>query len=69
MKLAPSGETPPETPKEEAIKLTMVEILTTPTGFLRVRDRPPPPAREVLAELKPGEKYRYLETDTRDRLV
>ena len=63
VKLAPTGETPQETPKEEEIKVTMVEILTTPTGFLRVRATPSASA-EVLAELKPGEKYRYLETDS-----
>jgi hypothetical protein len=63
VKLAPSGEAPPETPNQEPIKVTMVEILTTPTGFLRVRATPSASAA-VLAELKPGEKYRYLETDT-----
>jgi len=62
VKLAPSGETSPEAPKEEEIKLTMVEILTTPTGFLRVRGAPTP-SGEVLSEVEPGEKYRYLETD------
>lgn len=63
VKLAPTGETPQEAPKEEEIKVTMVEILTTPTGFLRVRATPSA-GGEVLGELKPGEKYRYLETDS-----
>jgi len=62
VKLAPSGETPEVPPKEEEIKVTMVEILTTPTGFLRVRATPSA-GGEVLAEVEPGEKYRYLETD------
>ena len=62
VKLAPTGETNQEVPKEE-IKVTMVEVLTTPTGFLRVRATPSA-GGEVLAELKPGEKYRYLETDS-----
>ncbi len=63
VKLAPSGETPKEEPKAEEIKVTMVEILSTPTGFLRVRATPSA-GGELLAELKPGEKYRYLETDS-----
>lgn len=42
-------------PKEEAI-----EILDTPTGFLRVRAEPATSATES-AQVKPGEKYPYLD--------
>ncbi|HTK03941.1 MAG TPA: PEGA domain-containing protein [Alphaproteobacteria bacterium] len=40
-----------------------VEILTTPTGFLRVRTEPGSGGEEI-AEVKPGSKYPYLDTDT-----
>jgi uncharacterized protein YgiM (DUF1202 family) len=64
VKLAPSGETTPTpTPTPEEIKVTMVEILTTPTGYLRVRATPSAGAAE-LAQVEPGEKFRYLETDS-----
>src|SRR6185369_18054521 len=39
-----------------------VEILNTPTGFLRVRTEPGS-AGEEIAEVKPGSKYPYLDTD------
>lgn len=64
VKLAPSGqaEAISPTPTPSGIKVTMVEILATPTGFLRVRATPSASAEE-LTQVKPGEKYRYLETD------
>ncbi len=40
-----------------------IEILNTPTGFLRVRTEPGS-AGEEIAEVKPGSKYPYLDTDT-----
>ncbi|HET7099193.1 MAG TPA: PEGA domain-containing protein [Patescibacteria group bacterium] len=40
-----------------------VEILNTPTGFLRVRTEPGSLGEEI-AEVKPGSKYLYLDTDT-----
>ena len=40
-----------------------VLIKDTPTGFLRMRTAPGSKGEEI-AELKPGQKYPYLETDT-----
>jgi uncharacterized protein YgiM (DUF1202 family) len=42
---------------------TYIEILKTPTGFLRMRTKPGA-AGEEIAELKVGSKYLYLDTDT-----
>jgi hypothetical protein len=56
----PSGEVKPaETKKDEAKE---VEILKTPTGFLRVRSEPSVVSSEV-GRVEPGEKYSLLETD------
>lgn len=52
--------TPPS--KETSIK-TYIEILDTPTGFLRVRSEPGVLGREI-AEVKPGSKYLFLSQDT-----
>jgi uncharacterized protein YgiM (DUF1202 family) len=41
---------------------SVVEILETPTGFLRVRTLPGTKGEEI-AEVKPGEKFLYIETD------
>lgn len=41
----------------------MVTILDTPTGYLRVRSKPGESGGEI-AEVKPGEKYVYIDTDT-----
>jgi hypothetical protein len=64
VKLASGGATatPTPTPTMEAVKVTLVEILSTPTGYLRVR-KTSTTSGEILIEVKPGEKYRYLETD------
>ena len=51
---------PTPTPKPEA--KTYVEILTTPTGFLRVRTAPGKDGSEI-AQVKPGEKYLFLDDD------
>jgi len=54
-----------KTPEPEVAKETktiLVEILTTPTGYLRVRSEPSSSATEV-AQVKPGEKYAFLEDD------
>lgn len=65
VKLAPTGEAtssaqPAVINQEE--KKTLVEILTTPTGFLRVRSEPTTSASEV-GQVKPGQKYPYVTTD------
>jgi len=61
VKLASSGEAAPaEAPKEE--NQTLVEILATDTGFLRVRANPGPAGAEV-AQVKPGQRFLFLEED------
>jgi hypothetical protein len=45
------------------VKKTYVEILSTPTGFLRVRDNPATTGAEV-GQVKPGEKYVLVEEDS-----
>lgn len=62
VKLAKNKETTVPTPTPEPIKQTMVEILSTDTGFLRVRSEPGPGGKEV-GQVKPGEKYLFLEED------
>jgi len=64
VKLKPNGEEvlseedeAPEEPKQEE-----VEILSTPTGFLRVRSEPSTAGEEV-AQVEPGERYPYLDKD------
>lgn len=52
------GASPSPTPTPQAF----VEILTTPTGFLRVRTEPGS-AGEEIAQVKPGDKFPYLGTD------
>jgi len=42
---------------------TLVEILETPTGFLRVRSEPGSAGREIH-QVAPGEKYLFLEEDS-----
>lgn len=56
-----STETTEATPAPAA--KSFVEILQTPTGFLRVRTEPGTKGEEI-AEVKPGSKYPYLDTDT-----
>ncbi len=46
-----------EEPKQEE-----VEILSTPTGFLRVRSEPSTAGEEV-AQVEPGERFPYLDKD------
>ena len=64
VKLKPNGEEvlseedeAPEEPKQEE-----VEILSTPTGFLRVRSEPSTAGEEV-AQVEPGERFPYLDKD------
>jgi hypothetical protein len=58
VKLAVLATTPVEPAPEE--KQTLIEILTTPTGFLRVRSEANTSSSEV-AQVKPGEKYLFME--------
>lgn len=56
-----AASSPSPSPVAEVKKY--VEIGQTPTGFLRVRTQPGTKGEEI-AEVKPGEKYPYLETDS-----
>ncbi len=60
IKLAKVAEPQPTSAPKE--KKTLIEILPTPTGFLRVRSEPKVSASEV-AQVKPGEKFPLLEED------
>jgi len=62
VKLAPNAEIgKSEEEKPQDIE-TKVEILDTPTGFLRVRGGPSTAFAEV-GEVKPGDTFIYIETD------
>lgn len=63
VKLASTGEkVKEEKPPQEEVQ-TLVEILPTPTGFLRVRDKAGTGGAEV-AQVKPGERFLFLDEDT-----
>lgn len=62
VKLMPNGESPQPSPSPEPAQ-KMVEILTTPTGFLRVRGEPSTSGAE-LGQVEPGKTYKYVDTDT-----
>lgn len=64
VKLKPNGEEVPVEGEEEIEepKQEEVEILSTPTGFLRVRNEPSTLGEEV-AQVTPGERYPYLDED------
>lgn len=61
-KLARSTEDPQVETSTTEIK-TFIEILDTPTGFLRVRSEPGNAGREIH-QVKPGEKYLFLNEDS-----
>lgn len=48
----------------EEVEDEYVEILSTPTGFLRVRNEPSTLGEEI-GRVEPGESYIYLDTDAR----
>jgi uncharacterized protein YgiM (DUF1202 family) len=52
----------PASPSAE-IDLPYVEILDTPTGWLRVRSNPTTAEDNEIAKINPGEKYPYLESN------
>ncbi len=54
--------TPQPTPNPQPRTKTFIEIQSTPTGFLRVRDNPIITASEV-AQVKPGEKFPLVKED------
>lgn len=62
-KLSKSKETTQQVlPSPTPAPKKYVEILETPTGFLRVRTEPGTKGEEI-AEVKPGSKYLYLDED------
>ncbi|KKR44931.1 MAG: hypothetical protein UU51_C0002G0017 [Microgenomates group bacterium GW2011_GWC1_41_20] len=52
----------PSNSDSQKIKMNVVTILDTPTGYLRVRSEPGS-AGEEIAQVKPGETFPYLDTD------
>lgn len=61
-KLAKDANKKEEVKAAETEIKTFVEILVTPTGYLRVRTLPGTKGEEI-AQVKPGEKYPFLEED------
>jgi len=53
---------PKSTPSPAPDERTYIQILSTPTGFLRVRTAPGTAGSEI-AQVKPGEKYPFLDED------
>jgi uncharacterized protein YgiM (DUF1202 family) len=51
------------TPEPKKIEVAQVEILDTPTGYLRVREEPSSQSKEI-GQVNPGEKYDYLESNS-----
>lgn len=62
-KLAKDANKKEEVKAAETEIKTLVEILVTPTGYLRVRTLPGTKGEEI-AQVKPGEKYPFLEEDS-----
>jgi len=62
VKLAKDGSVEEEDKNTEDGKKEEVEILDTPTGFLRVRSEPNTAGEEVT-QVEPGEKYLLLDED------
>lgn len=60
VKLSPAEDTKEEVDLEQVV--SKVEILSTSTGFLRVRAEPTTSGEE-LARVDPGERYNYIKTD------
>lgn len=60
-KLAKAAE-PSATPTPTPASQNFVVILSTPTGYLRVRTEPGTNGEEI-GQVKPGDKFVYLETD------
>lgn len=64
--LAPSERQTTQNATQETqnnITKTVVEILSTPNGFLRVRSQPTT-ASDEIARVNPGEKFDLIKTDT-----
>lgn len=65
VKLAKSGEeaSPTPAPSQISEKQTLILILSTPTGFLRVRSQAGTGGVEV-GQIKPGQKFPFIDEDT-----
>jgi hypothetical protein len=55
---------PEPTPTQAETKKQMIQILSTPTGYLRVRSEPSALASEV-GQVKPGEMFELVEEDSK----
>lgn len=64
VKLAIGGASASPSPSPTPTTKTYVQILSTPTGFLRVRDNPSTTANEI-AQVKPGQKYPLTDEDAK----
>jgi uncharacterized protein YgiM (DUF1202 family) len=62
-KLAKATEIQTATPTPEPTSFAFVTILTTPTGYLRVRTEPGTKGEEI-GQVQPGQKFPYLNTDS-----
>jgi hypothetical protein len=62
LKITPSQPTKISTPSAEQ-KRPYVEILDTPTGWLRVRENPTTAEENEITKINPGETYPYLESN------
>lgn len=62
VKLAKSEEEQKVVATPSPVIESFVTILDTPTGYLRVRSEPGTKGKEI-GQVKPGEKFLYLETD------
>lgn len=58
-----SDQTTSASPSPTPSPQIYIEILTTPTGFLRIRTQPGT-AGEEIAQVKPGEKFPFLDEDS-----
>ena len=66
VKLARSNEpevVPEENPEPKDVEKVMIQILATPTGYLRVRSEPSTLASEV-GQVSPGETFELVEEDS-----
>jgi hypothetical protein len=60
--LLPTLSKQTEKPETQTINQVMVQILSTPTGFLRVRSEPNSTSDQI-GEVHPGEKYPFVKKD------
>lgn len=62
LSVSKTASDPTPTPTSSPVTQNYVEILSTPTGYLRVRTEPGT-AGEEIAQVKPGDRFLYLGED------